>query len=125
MLRRLRSSVRLQSRVSPFRFLCNNPAMAGATGKPPDGPGQPDDINKRLGEIEAKLRRPAKFKEPSAAERAGQQRLRDRRKAKKLRKPVPERSPVPAPDHWRSGPAQPQRSSSGHGKAWSLLIGVM
>ncbi len=94
-------------------------------GKPPDGPGQPDDINKRLGEIEAELRRPAKFKEPSAAERAGQQRLRDRRKAKKLRKPVPERSPVPVPDHWRSGPAQPQRSSSGHGKAWSLLIGVI
>jgi hypothetical protein len=99
--------------------------MAGATGKPPGGPGQPDDIDKRLGEIEAELHRPATFKEPSAAERARKPRLRDRRKAKKLRKPVPERSPVPTPDHWRSGPAQPEQLSSGHRKAWSLLIGVI
>ena len=102
--------------------------MAGATGEPPGGPGQPDspdDIDKRLREIEAELRRPAKFTEPSAAERAGKPRLRDRRKASKLRKPVPERAPVPVPDHWRSGSAQPQRSSRARGRAWSLLIAAI
>jgi hypothetical protein len=114
-----------RSSVSFFQFLCHNPAMAGATGEPPGGPDQPDDIDERLREIEAELRRPAKFIEPSAAERAGKPRLRDRRKAKKLRKPVPERAPAPAPDHWRSGPAQPQRASRAHGRAWSLLIAVI
>jgi len=46
--------------------------MAEATGEPPGGPDQPDipeDIDKRLRDIEAELRQPAKFKEPSAAER--------------------------------------------------------
>jgi len=103
--------------------------MAGGTGEPPGGPGQPNDtpdgIDKRLRDIEAELRRPAKFKEPSAAERAHKPRLRDRRKARKLRKPVPERPPAAAPDPWRSSPAQPQRASRGHGRAWSLLIAAV
>jgi hypothetical protein len=102
--------------------------MAGATGEPPSGPGQPDspdDIDKRLREIDEELRQPAKFKELSAAERARKPRLRDRRTARKLRKPVQGHAPVPVPDHWRSGPARPQRTSSGHGKAWSLLIAVV
>jgi len=54
-------------------------------------------MDKRLRDIEAELRQPAKFKEPSAAERARKPRLRDRRKAKQLRKPVPGRQSVPAP----------------------------
>lgn len=102
--------------------------MTGATGEPPGGPDQPDtpeDIDKRLRDIEAELRQPAKFKEPSAAERARKPRLRDRRKAKQLRKPVPGHPSVPAPDQWRSGPAQPRRASSGRGRAWSLLIAVV
>jgi hypothetical protein len=101
--------------------------MAG-TGEPPGAPDQPDDpddIDKRLRDIEAELRQPAKFIEPSAAERARKPSSRDARKARKLRKPVPERAPVPAPDHWRTGPAQPQRASKGHGKAWSLLIALV
>ena len=36
-----------------------------------------------------------------------------------------ERAPAPAPDPWRSSAAQPQRPSSGHGRAWSLLIAVV
>jgi hypothetical protein len=99
--------------------------MAGSTGEPPDAPDQPDDINKRLKEIEAELRQAAKFKEPSAAERARKARLADARKARKLRKPVPEHPPVPVPEYWRSGPAQPQQKSPGHRKAWSLLIAVV
>jgi hypothetical protein len=59
--------------------------MAGSTGEPPDAPDQPDDINKRLKEIEAELRQAAKFKEPSAAERARKARLADARKASRCR----------------------------------------
>jgi hypothetical protein len=102
--------------------------MAGATGEPPGGPDQPDTpdgIDKQLRDLEAELRRPAKFKEPSAAERARKPRLRDRRKAKQLRKPVPEHPSAPAPDHWRSGPAQKRRASPGRGRVWSLLIAVV
>jgi hypothetical protein len=111
-------------------------------GEPPGGPDQPDTpdgIDKLLREIDAELHQPAKFKEPSAAERARKPRLRDRRKAERLRKPVPGPSSAPGPDHWRSGPAQPQRASSARGRAssargrawwargraWSLLIAVV
>jgi hypothetical protein len=72
--------------------------MAGSTGEPPGQPDAPDDINKRLKEIEAELRQAARFKEPSAAERARKAEL---------------------------GRAQPQQKSPGHGKVWSLLIAVV
>jgi hypothetical protein len=101
--------------------------MAGSSGEPPDAQDRPDpdDFEQRISEIEAELRRPAKFKEPSAAERASKPGLRDARKARKLRKPVPEPAPAAAPEHWRSGPGQPRRTSPGRGRAWSLLIAVV
>jgi hypothetical protein len=101
--------------------------MAGSAGDPPGAQDRPDpdDIQQRISEIEAELRKPAKFTEPSAAERAGKPALRDSRKARKLRKPVPEPAPAPAPEHWRSGPGQPGREPPGHGRAWSLLIAVV
>jgi hypothetical protein len=101
--------------------------MAGASGEPPGSQDRPDpdDIEQRISEIEAELFKPAKFREPSAAERAGKPSLRDSRKARKLRKPVPERPPVPSREHWRSGPGAPRRNSSRRGRAWSLLIAVI
>jgi hypothetical protein len=65
--------------------------LAGATGEP--SMSGPDDIERRLREIEEELGE-ARVKEPSAAERARQAAQktgwRNARKARKLRKPVPE-----------------------------------
>jgi hypothetical protein len=44
--------------------------MAGTSETPEDSPASPDDINSRLAEIAAELASEARFKEPSAAERA-------------------------------------------------------
>jgi hypothetical protein len=44
--------------------------MAGTSETPEDSPAGPDDINSRLAEIAAELAAEARFKEPSAAERA-------------------------------------------------------
>ncbi len=44
--------------------------MAGTGDRPEDSPMEPDDINSRLAEIAAELASEARFKEPSAAERA-------------------------------------------------------
>ncbi len=74
----------------------------------------PDDIERRLREIEAEFG-PARVKEPSAAERAGQLARktgwRNARKARKLRKPVTE----------------PPRGSrpSRRGRFWSLVVAVV
>jgi hypothetical protein len=83
-------------------------AMAGTGESPKGSPEGPDDINDRLAEIAAELASEARFKEPSAAERAraraaaarapgkgargGQhsriRRWRARKKAEELRRPV-------------------------------------
>ena len=74
----------------------------------------PDDIERRLREIEAEFG-PARVKEPSAAERAGQLARktgwRNARRARKLRKPV----------------TKPPRGSqpSRHGRIWSLVVAVV
>src|SRR5215471_20883110 len=74
----------------------------------------PDDIERRLREIEAEFG-PARVKEPSAAERAGQPARktgwRNARRARKLRKPVTE---------------PPRRSQpSRRGRIWSLVVAVV
>jgi len=74
----------------------------------------PDDIERRLREIEAEFG-PARVKEPSAAERAGQlarkSGWRNARRARKLRKPVTE---------------PPRRSQpSRRGRIWSLVVAVV
>lgn len=93
--------------------------MAGTSETPEDSPASPDDINSRLAEIAAELASEARFKEPSAAERArarvtavrapakskrrsgplGAWRARRaRRKAEELRAPLrPAGAPEPAP----------------------------
>ena len=74
----------------------------------------PDDIERRLREIEAEFG-PARVREPSAAERASQRARktgwRNARKARKLRKPIP------GPE----GPPQPSR----RGRIWSLVVVVV
>src|ERR1700689_780087 len=50
--------------------LADTCAMAGTSDTPEGSPMGPDDINSRLAEIAAELASEAKFKEPSAAERA-------------------------------------------------------
>ena len=52
--------------------------MAGTGDKPEDSPMEPDDINSRLAEIAAELASEARFKEPSAAERAATRAGEDR-----------------------------------------------
>jgi hypothetical protein len=93
--------------------------MAGTSETPEDSPASPDDINSRLAEIAAELASEARFKEPSAAERArarvtavrpGGQAKRRRgplarirakraqRRAEELRTPLrPEGAPPPPP----------------------------
>jgi hypothetical protein len=124
--------------------------MSGSTGEPPDAsdqPGAPGESERWISEIEAELHRPAKFKEPSAAERARKPgkvaRLRNARQARKLRKPVPEPpsrpgfgqppprpgfgQPPPRPGFGQPPPPRPSRPSrpSRRGKVWSLLIAVV
>jgi hypothetical protein len=95
--------------------------MAAKGDTPGDSPTDPDDINARLSEIHAELSGPARFSEPSAAERAsaarqrsqfgrppGGRRLsrRERRLAAELRKPVQGANPVrarPSPPPARQG----------------------
>jgi hypothetical protein len=78
----------------------------------------PDDIERRLREIEAEFG-PARVKEPSAAERAGQLARkpgwRSARKARKLRRPVTE------PPRG----SQPSRRASRRGRIWSLVVAVV
>jgi hypothetical protein len=50
--------------------------MAGTGDSPKGSPEGPDDINDRLAEIAAELAKEARFKEPSAAERAERARAR-------------------------------------------------
>ena len=93
--------------------------MAGTSETPEDSPASPDDINSRLAEIAAELASEARFKEPSAAERArarvtavrapakpkrrsgplaAWRARRARRKAEELRAPLrPAGAPEPAP----------------------------
>jgi hypothetical protein len=93
--------------------------MAGTSETPEDSPASPDDINSRLAEIAAELASEARFKEPSAAERArarvtavrppaktkrrsgplGRWRARRaQRQAEELRAPLrPAGAPAPAP----------------------------
>jgi hypothetical protein len=104
--------------------------MSGSAGDPPDQPDTPEEIERRVSEIEAELRRPAKFKEPSAAERARKPvklaGLRNARKARKLRRPVPEPPPRPGFAQPRAGFAQPPPPRPARrGKVWSLLIAVV
>jgi hypothetical protein len=93
--------------------------MAGRSDTPDGTPAGPDDINSRLAEIAAELASEARFKEPSAAERArarvtavrpAAQEVRRRfgrrrrlRKAEELRRPV-DSAGAPAP------PRQPRQS---------------
>ncbi|HEV2373274.1 MAG TPA: hypothetical protein VGS19_14010 [Streptosporangiaceae bacterium] len=79
---------------------------------PMDGSPDNDGIERRLREITAELAGPAKFKEPSAAERTSKpvqatQRMswRNRRKAKRLRQPVRESRPTRPANSRRTGPA--------------------
>jgi hypothetical protein len=88
--------------------LADTGAMAGTGESPKGSPEGPDDINDRLAEIAAELASEARFKEPSAAERARARaaaarapgkrgkgarpgrirRWRARKKAEELRRPV-------------------------------------
>jgi hypothetical protein len=111
--------------------------MSGPTGDPQDaagGTGDSDETERRIGEIEAELRGPAKFKEPSAAERArqpvrptGRPGWRSKRKARKLREPVESPSaPRPGDSRARSPrPAAGQPRESRRGRTWSLVIAVV
>jgi hypothetical protein len=86
--------------------------LAGATGEP--SMSGPDDIERRLREMEAELGE-ARVKEPSAAERARRAAQktgwRNARKARKLRKPVP-------------GPGRSPKPSR-RGRIWSLVVAVV
>jgi hypothetical protein len=88
--------------------------MAGSTDK---SPGSPDEIERALHDLEAELARPARFIEPSAEERArmGGRKMgwRNARKAKKLRKPVPE----PRPAAGVRAPSAPSRQALGRSRA--------
>ena len=69
--------------------------MAGTSETPEDSPASPDDINSRLAEIAAELASEARFKEPSAAERA-------RARVTAVRAPAkPKRRSGPL-GHWRA-----------------------
>jgi len=95
--------------------------MAGTSDTPDGRPVDPDDINSRLAEIAAELASEARFKEPSAAERARLRvtairpatrpvrrgpfrHRRARRKATELRQPVQAAGAPPPP-----APARPSR----------------
>jgi hypothetical protein len=97
--------------------LADTGAMAGTGESPKGSPEGPDDINDRLAEIAAELAAEARFKEPSAAERARARaaaarapgkagksgrparirRWRTRRKAEELRKPLDGSDAIPGP----------------------------
>jgi hypothetical protein len=106
-------SRRLSAHIVTHKYLnlTDTCAMAGTGGT--GSPESPDDINNRLAEIAAELAKEARFKEPSAAERAKARvtaarpsgksarsgplrRLRARRKMAELLKPV-DGSAIPAP----------------------------
>jgi hypothetical protein len=87
-------------------------------------PGDRDEIERALRDLEAELARPARFIEPSAAERA---RLaarktgwRNARKAKKLRKPVPE----PRAAARLQAPSVPSRRALGRSRASTIGIAI-
>jgi hypothetical protein len=106
--------------------------MAGTSDTPEGSPMGPDDINSRLAEIAAELASEAKFKEPSAAERARAaraaaaakpgaptrrgplRRWRADRTADKLRTPV---RPPGAPEPVRQ--RAPRRARRAHRAAWA------
>ncbi len=119
-VRRGTSSSRLSAHIVTHkaRILTDTCAMAGTSETPEGSPASPDDINSRLAEIAAELASEARFKEPSAAERARAQvtavgpaarperrgplrrwrSRRARRTAEELRSPVrPAGAPAPAP----------------------------
>lgn len=93
---------------------------SGLTGDPPD------DIDRSIAELHAELAKPARFREPSAAERArkpvqpsGPAGLRRARQARKLRKPVA----GPPAEPWRGWSPSPGK---GRRRATSrLIIGVL
>jgi hypothetical protein len=75
--------------------------MSGSAGEPPD------DLDRELMELQAGLAKPAKFKEPSAAERARMAARRaSRRAAGKAQKPV---RPAPGPGRQPGGEWSAQR----------------
>lgn len=106
--------------------------MAGTSDTPEDSPPSPDDINSRLAEIAAELASEARFKEPSAAERASArvaatrpaaQPVKDgplrwwraRHKAAELRRPVHLRGHAPAaprPARQAKGPSRLARRAA-------------
>lgn len=98
------------------------------SGSPGD-PSSPDELERKIKELEADLvkkAKKAKFTEPSAAERASkpvtpQLGWRDARKARKLRKPVPQ--PPPTPPAWRASPPSAPTASTRR-RARSLLIAL-
>lgn len=106
------SCVTIDTKTSYLYVVICAMILAGATGEP--SMNGPDDIERRLREIEAELGE-ARVKEPSAAERARQAARktgwRNARKARKLRKPVP-------------GPGRSPQPSR-RGRIWSLVVAVV
>jgi hypothetical protein len=111
--------------------------MPGPTGEPQDaagGAGDSDETERQIREIETELHGPARFTEPSAAERAhqpvrstGRPGWRDKRKARKLREPV-ESPRAPRPDGSRASSPRPATGTpreSRRGRTWSLVIALV
>jgi hypothetical protein len=98
--------------------------MPQGPGGTPSGTSDEDDVDRRLREISQDIARQARFREPSAAERASKgvqpAARRESRKARKLREPLPEpgrrlatQAPAgPSASPWRAAsPASAHRSS--------------
>src|SRR5450755_2815148 len=98
--------------------------MPQGPGGTPSGNSDEDDVDRRLREISQDIARQARFREPSAAERASKgvqpAARRESRKARKLREPLPEpgrrlasQAPAgPSASPWRAAsPASAHRSS--------------